>query len=216
MSGQNPALFAELQKLLDTKRMPMVLGETFETDDRVVSLTEMATGDGRRTVLMRADEFEAGSYVIQRNKDNTLSLVGFERTGGDPLTAQKMFGLLPGYGPVFIQFGAECRNDGDDSEDEDEEDSNSYKEVVIQFDTQEALDTAEGDMFDTVYEAFNAGLPDGWYADDCLELVGDASGKVVDHVRYNGSMTPVVVKVEKKTKKKARTAENQKRKRTEK
>jgi len=154
----------------------------------------MTSGDDCRTVLMRADEHEPGLYVIRRYPDNTLTLLAFWREGGgDPLTAQQMVQCLPTYEPVFIQFGAQCADDT--NLDEEEEEENSYKEVVIKFDTQEAFDTCDGDGFDTVYRAFNAGLPDGWVCDDALEPVGEASGKV-DHVRYNGGMEPEFVRAQ--------------------
>lgn len=209
MSGQ--ALFAKLQKLLDTKRLPVKRNAMFEIESdggsRVVSLTEMTTGSGLRTVLMRADEFEPGSYVIRRNQDNTLTLVGFVREGrGDPLTAQEMINSLPSYSPVFMQFGSTCANDDVESDDDDEGESHAkYKEVVVKFDTQEALDMVDGDGFDTVYDAFNAGLPDGWVVDDSLKPVGEASAKM-DHVRYNGGMTPELVRASTVQKRK-RTAE---------
>lgn len=181
----------------------------FETaDSRVVSLTEMTTSTGLRTVLMRADEFEPGWYVIQRNPDNTLTLLAFEHEGGrvvrvafereggrDPLTAQQMIQCLPTYDPVFVRFGAQCADDDNVDEGED----NAYKEVVIKFDTREAFDTYDGDGFDTVYEAFNTGLPGTWMCDDALEPVGEASDKM-DHVCYNGGMKPVLVNVPAKRK----------------
>lgn len=187
--------FDALQKLLDKKRLPMKRNAFFESAGRVVSLTEMTVGTGLRTVLMRADEFEPGSYVIQRNPDNTLTLLAFEREGGcDPLTAQQIINCLPTYDPVFIQFGAQCANDNDLDEEE-----NSYKEVVVKFDTQEAFDTCDGDGFDTVYRAFQAGLPGSWMCDDALEPVGEASDKM-DCVRYNGGMKPELIKVPAKRK----------------
>ncbi len=142
-------------------------------------------------------------------------LLGFEREGGggDPLTAQAMIGCLPSYDPMFVQFGAHCRNDDPSTEDsEDPDEDNSYKQVVVQFDTQEAYETAEGDMFDTMYDAFEAGLPAGWVVDDALEPVGEASNKL-DYVRYNGGMTPEVVQA-KKEKEEKHGSGQQKRKRT--
>lgn len=69
---------------------------------------------------------------------------------------------------VFAELGTSCVSPECDA---DGYDVQHYKTVVVRFENQAAFDMADGCMFDMVYDAFNAGLPESWSADDALELV---------------------------------------------
>ena len=69
-----------------------------------------------------------------------------------------------------------------------------YKKVVIRFETSEEHQIAEGDMFDTVLDAFNTGLPEGWSIDDTIEPCRFVPGYTGPYVPYNrGNATSLVL-----------------------